>query len=51
MRDVSDLDDVQMIVDQTLEEFGGIDILVNNAVYARGLGRVPLLELDTDILQ
>ena len=49
--DVSDLDDVQMMVDRTLEEFGRIDILVNNAAYARGPDRVPLLELDPDVLQ
>ena len=49
--DVTSVDDVQMMVDRTLEEFGRVDILVNNAAYARGPDRVPLLELDPDILQ
>ena len=48
---VADSTDVQMMVDRTLEEFGRIDILVNNAAYARGPDRVPLLELDPAILQ
>jgi 3-oxoacyl-[acyl-carrier protein] reductase len=49
--DVASEDDVQMMVDRTMEEFGRIDILVNNAAYARGPDRVPLLELDPAILQ
>ena len=39
------------MVDRTLEEFGRIDILVNNAAYARGPDRVPIVELDDDIFQ
>ena len=34
--DVSSLNDVQRLIDKTLNEFGRIDILVNNAAYARG---------------
>jgi len=49
--DVSNENDVQTMVERTLEEFGRIDILVNNAAYARGPDRVPLLELDPVILQ
>lgn len=29
--DVNDLDDLSMVVDRTVEEFGGLDIVVNNA--------------------
>ena len=49
--DVSNREDVQTMVDRTLEEFGRIDILVNNAAYARGPDRVPIVELDDDIFQ
>ena len=40
--DVSNELEVQAMVDQSLEQFGGIDILVNNAAIHRG-GRVQLL--------
>ena len=49
--DVTNRDHVQMMVDRTLEEFGRIDILINNAAFARGPDRVPILELDPDIFQ
>ncbi len=49
--DVMDRGHVQMMVDRTLEEFGRLDILMNNAAYARGPDRVPILELDPDIFQ
>ena len=49
--DVSDGDQVQTIVDRALEEFGRIDILVNNAAYPRADDRVPILELDPDVFQ
>ena len=49
--DVADEASVDAMVSRTLEEFGRIDILVNNAAYARGPDRVPLLELDPAILQ
>ena len=49
--DVSDSGDVQAMVDRTLEEFGRIDILMNNAAFARGPDRVPILDLDDDIFQ
>ncbi len=49
--DVSDSGDVQAMVDRTLEEFGRVDILINNAAFARGPDRVPILDLDDDIFQ
>ena len=49
--DVSSLNDVQRLIDKTLNEFGRIDILVNNAAYARGPDRVPLLDLDPKVFQ
>lgn len=49
--DVSDRDDVQNMVNRTVEEFGRVDILINNAAYARGVDRVPILELDQEIFQ
>ena len=44
--DVSNAADVQNMVEQTINEFGRIDILINNAAYARGVDRVPILDLD-----
>ncbi len=44
--DVSEATEVQRLVQQTLQTFGRIDVLVNNAAYPRGNDRVPLPELD-----
>ncbi len=49
--DVCDEGEAQMMVDRTLEEFGRVDFLVNNAAYARGPDRVPLLDLDPGVLR
>ena len=49
--DVTDEADVDTMVERAMEEFGRIDILVNNAAYRYGPDRVPLIELDTDIFQ
>ena len=49
--DVMNREQVQMMVDRTVEEFGRVDILMNNAAFARGPDRVPILELDPDIFQ
>ena len=40
-----------MMVDRTLQEFGRVDILMNNAAYARGADRTPILDLDPDMFQ
>ena len=49
--DVLDRGQVRTMVERTLEEFGRVDILMNNAAYARGPDRVPILEVDPDIFQ
>ena len=48
---VTDEDDVDTMIERTLDEFGRIDILVNNAAYRYGPDRVPLIEVDPDIFQ
>ena len=47
--DVTSQDQVQGMVDGVLEEFGRVDILINNAAYQIGADRVPILDLDPDI--
>ena len=49
--DVINREHVQMMVDRTVEEFGRVDIIMNNAAFARGPDRVPILDLDPDIFQ
>ena len=49
--DVTNKDHVQNMIDQAVKEFGRVDMLVNNAAYARGPDRVPVLDLDDDIFQ
>ncbi|MCH7787305.1 MAG: SDR family oxidoreductase [Chloroflexi bacterium] len=49
--DISSRESVQNMVDRTIEEFGRVDILINNAAFARGPDRVPILDLDPDIFQ
>ena len=43
--DISDPEAVQNIVDDTISEFGGVDILVNNAAVR---SNIPFLEIDQD---
>jgi 3-oxoacyl-[acyl-carrier protein] reductase/meso-butanediol dehydrogenase/(S,S)-butanediol dehydrogenase/diacetyl reductase len=47
--DVTCSDEVQRMVRETVDRFGRIDILVNNATYPRGADRVSLVDLDVDI--
>ena len=49
--DITDRDQVQMMIDRTLEEFGRMDILINNAAYPRAGDRVPIVDLDPDVFQ
>ncbi len=47
--DVTSSAAVQKMVAETVAKLGRIDILVNNATFARGNDRVPLQELDDDL--
>lgn len=47
--DITDEASVQRMVDQTKTEFGRIDILVNNAAFARGEDRVPAIQMDPEL--
>lgn len=47
--DISRATEVNRLVEQTMQTFGRIDVLVNNAAYPRGNDRVPLPELDEAI--
>ena len=47
--DVTSADDVAALVDRTIEQFGAIDILVNNAV--RDYRPIPFLQLSWDDVQ
>jgi NAD(P)-dependent dehydrogenase (short-subunit alcohol dehydrogenase family) len=49
--DVTQMDQVQSVVDRTLEEFGRIDVLVNNAAFRRGEDRVPIVDMDPDVFR
>lgn len=49
--DVNRQTDVQRMVDETLKQFGRIDILINNAAAARGSDRVPVVELDEAVFR
>ena len=44
--DVSQAEAVARLVEQVMQTFGRLDVLVNNAAYPRGNDRVPLPELD-----
>ena len=44
--DVTSADDVQALIDQTVDELGSVDILVNNAAAPYGADRVPVVEVE-----
>jgi NAD(P)-dependent dehydrogenase (short-subunit alcohol dehydrogenase family) len=47
--DISDRGQVERMVGQVIERFGGLDILVNNAGSRPGRDRVPVVELDEEV--
>lgn len=49
--DVSEADQVKMMIEKTIAEFGRIDIIVNNAAGPYGEDRRPLLEVDADVFK
>jgi NAD(P)-dependent dehydrogenase (short-subunit alcohol dehydrogenase family) len=49
--DVSDAQQMQALVKQTVEQFGHIDILVNNARAIMGNDKVPVTELSEEVWQ
>lgn len=49
--DVAESDQVTAMIERVIEVFGRVDILVNNAAFARGPDRVPILDLDPAIFQ
>ena len=49
--DVTNAEHVDMMMKQALQELGQVDILVNNAAYARGADRVPIVDLEPDVFQ
>ena len=49
--DITDSAAVQNLIDQTIKEFGRVDILVNNAAFARGEDRVPITDIEPSIFQ
>ena len=49
--DVTDPAAVEAAVQQTVDEFGRVDILINNAAIARGDDRTAIESLDVDLFQ
>lgn len=49
--DVTDADDVQALIDQTVEELGRVDILINNAAAPYGEDRVPVVEVEEHVFK
>ena len=47
--DVRDADAVDALVQSTLDEYGRVDIVINNAGAARGEDRCPVVDLDVDV--
>ena len=47
--DVGDPQAVDDLADRVTAEFGRVDIVVNNASYARGADRVPVIDLDPEL--
>ena len=48
---ISDETSVQQAIQRTLDAFGRLDILVNNAAMSRGSDRVPVVDLDFSVFK
>lgn len=49
--DVTKADDVQALIDQTVDELGRVDILINNAAAPYGADRVPVVEVEEHVFK
>ena len=49
--DVSKAEDVQNLIDDSVAEFGSVDILINNAAAPYGEDRVPVVEVAEDVFK
>jgi len=49
VNDVTDADAVDALADRVVQEFGRVDIVVNNAGAPRGADRVPVVDVDLDV--
>ena len=49
--DATKVQDVQSAIQATLDRFGRIDILINNAAFSRGNDRVPLVDLPDELFE
>lgn len=49
--DVSDAEQVGRMIEQTIAEFGRVDIIVNNAAAPYGEDRRPMLDVDPDVFK
>ncbi len=49
--DVTSADDVQALIDQTVDELGRVDILINNAAAPYGADRVPVVEVEEHVFK
>ncbi len=49
--DVANSDDVDRLMDETVSEFGRLDILINNAAAPYGADRVPVIEVEEEVFK
>ena len=49
--DVTNADEVQALIDDTVSEFGSVDILINNAAAPYGADRVPVIEVEEAVFK
>lgn len=49
--DVANANDVQTLIDETIDRFGRLDIIINNAAAPYGADRVPVVEVEEDVFK